>query len=224
MTLETRMGGKIAIVGGLNMDLFIQGERLPNPGETFEGRSFSTGGGGKGANQAVGVARLARNSGTAVMIGQVGDDPFGRELVSSMEAEGIDCGFTRVDASQSSGVALIFIDNTAENYVLPVYGANATCGPKQVEDFSADGRASRCACGGRGSGVCGVSHTSSGGADGGCAYSVATGRGRDFSLRTEPRERQASRRNGSLAGPADRGRRRLRRCPGGRGQDLCARD
>jgi ribokinase len=53
-----------------------------------------------------------------------------------MEAEGIDCGLTRVDASQSSGVALIFIDETAENYVLPVYGANATCGPKQVEDFS----------------------------------------------------------------------------------------
>jgi len=136
MTLETRMGGKIAIVGGLNMDLFIQGERLPHPGETFEGNSFSTGGGGKGANQAVGVARLACNAGTAVMIGQVGDDPFGRELVSSMEAEGVDCAFTRVDASQSSGVALIFIDDTAENYVLPVYGANATCGPKQVEDFT----------------------------------------------------------------------------------------
>ena len=68
MTLETRVGGKIAIVGGLNMDLFIQGERLPNPGETFEGNSFSTGGGGKGANQAVGVARLAKRSGTSVMI------------------------------------------------------------------------------------------------------------------------------------------------------------
>ena len=135
MTLETRMGGKIAIVGGLNMDLFIQGERLPHPGETFEGNSCSTGGGGNGATQAVGVARLARR-GTAVMIGQVGDDPFGRELVSSMEAEGIDCEFTRVDASQSSGVALIFIDDTAENYVLPVYGANSTCGPKQVEDFT----------------------------------------------------------------------------------------
>ena len=136
MTLETRPGGKIAIVGGLNMDLFIQGERLPHPGETFEGRSFSTGGGGKGANQAVGVARLARDPGTAVMIGQVGDDSFGRELLSSMNAEGIDCEFTRIDPSQSSGVALIFIDDSAENYVLPVYGANATCGEKQVEDFS----------------------------------------------------------------------------------------
>ncbi|MCH7594039.1 MAG: ribokinase [Chloroflexi bacterium] len=134
-TLETRTGGKIAVVGGLNMDLFIQGERLPHPGETFEGRSFSTGGGGKGANQAVGVARLARVRGTAVMIGQVGDDGFGRELVSSMEAEGIGCEFTRIDESQSSGVALIFIDDTAENYVLPVYGANATCGPQQVSDF-----------------------------------------------------------------------------------------
>ncbi|MFP6679193.1 MAG: ribokinase [Dehalococcoidia bacterium] len=135
MALETRVGGKIAIVGGLNMDLFIQGERLPNPGETFEGKSFSTGGGGKGANQAVGVARLARNRGTSVMIGQVGDDPFGRELVESMDTEGIDCRFTRVDSSQSSGVALIFIDDTAENYVLPVYGANATCGSTQVDDF-----------------------------------------------------------------------------------------
>ncbi|MDA1257114.1 MAG: ribokinase [Chloroflexi bacterium] len=134
-TLETRIGGKIVVVGGLNMDLFIQGERLPNPGETFEGRSFATGGGGKGGNQAVGVARLSGRRGTAMMIGQVGDDAFGRELVSDMESEGISCEFTRTDMTESSGVALIFIDDTAENYVLPVYGANATCGPQQVEDF-----------------------------------------------------------------------------------------
>ncbi|MFW6195672.1 MAG: PfkB family carbohydrate kinase, partial [Chloroflexota bacterium] len=65
------------------MDLFMEGERLPRPGETFEGERFSTGGGGKGANQAVAAARLARPPVSAAMVGQVGDDFFGSGLMAA---------------------------------------------------------------------------------------------------------------------------------------------
>lgn len=127
----------IVVVGSLNMDLFIEADRFPRPGETFEGHSFSTGGGGKGANQAVAAARLFTGPGRVVMIGQVGGDFFGRELLAALEREGIACEYVRVDRSRASGVALIFSDAGRQNYVLPVYGANAACGSQQVADAGA---------------------------------------------------------------------------------------
>ncbi|MBI4305454.1 MAG: ribokinase [Chloroflexi bacterium] len=128
--------GRIVVVGGINMDLFIEADRFPRPGETFEGNHFSTGGGGKGANQAVAAARISGRPGAVEMIGQVGDDIFGRELVQTMERYGVGCRYVRRAKGQASGVALIFSDATKQNHVLPVYGANATCGDRQLADAS----------------------------------------------------------------------------------------
>ena len=127
------MTGRIVVLGAINMDLFVEAARFPRAGETFEGDRFYTGGGGKGANQAIAAARLA-GAGVVEMVGQVGGDPFGRELLENFERAGVGRRFVKVDESRSSGIALIFIDRSKENYVLPVYGANGTCGDEQIAD------------------------------------------------------------------------------------------
>lgn len=82
------MNAKVVVVGSLNMDLVARAQRLPRAGETLPGDSFFTVPGGKGANQAVAVARLG---GSVAMIGNVGDDDYGRQLHRALYVEGIDC-------------------------------------------------------------------------------------------------------------------------------------
>jgi ribokinase len=127
------MTGRIVVAGGINMDLFMEAERFPRPGETFEGERFSTGGGGKGANQAVAVARIAGRTNAVEMVGRVGDDLFGEELLRNLRGYGVGVAGVEVARGESSGVALIFSDATKQNRVLPVYGANAGCGDAQVK-------------------------------------------------------------------------------------------
>ena len=126
--------GRIVVVGSLNMDLVIEAARFPKPGETFEGERFYTAPGGKGANQAVAAARMAGAPGIVEMVGLVGSDVFGAQMLDVLDRYGVGCGGVRVVEGESSGIALIFIDASRENYVLPVYGANARCGPGQVAD------------------------------------------------------------------------------------------
>jgi len=79
---------QVVVVGSLNMDLVARAPRLPVPGETLLGRTFSTVPGGKGANQAVAAARLGART---AMIGCVGDDAFGRQLRDGLMADQVDC-------------------------------------------------------------------------------------------------------------------------------------
>ena len=127
------------VFGALNMDLVVETERPAKPGETFVGKRFYTAPGGKGANQAVAAARFARkteNGGVQVaMVGAVGDDIFGRQLVSFMDDEGIDASRVSFKSGVSSGIAVIFTDDDGENYVNPVYGANTLCGASEVLKF-----------------------------------------------------------------------------------------
>ncbi len=125
--------GRIVVVGGINLDLFIEASRFPRAGETFEGDRFYTGGGGKGANQAIAAARLAGPD-SLEMVGKVGNDAFGQELLANFDRYGVGRGRVRVDPDRSSGIALIFMDESRENYVLPVYGANSGCDDRQVAD------------------------------------------------------------------------------------------
>jgi ribokinase len=127
------MAGAIVVLGGLNLDLIVETERLPRPGETFEGRRFYTSGGGKGANQAVAAARLAGPEIPVRMIGRVGDDAEGRELRGLLERDGIDCRGVATDPNARSGVAMIVLDAAGENTVLAVYGANARCAAAELE-------------------------------------------------------------------------------------------
>lgn len=118
--METPSLVDICVVGGLNMDLVVEAACLPRPGETVPGRRFDRFLGGKGANQAVAAARLGAS---VRMVGQVGRDPFGGELVAGLQEERVDtAGVGR--ASVQSGVALIVVDDGGQNCIVWVPGAN----------------------------------------------------------------------------------------------------
>jgi ribokinase len=120
------------------MDLVVRAPRLPQPGETALGQSFARFPGGKGANQAVAAARLGAS---VRMVGQVGEDPFGDELVAGLEREGVDtAGVRRV--STPTGVALIVVDEGGQNFIVWVPGANAAWEKGAVPDV--ESWAARC--------------------------------------------------------------------------------
>lgn len=112
----------VVIVGSINQDLVARVERIPAPGETVLASSMVRTGGGKGANQAV-AARRAGGASVA-FVGAVGTDPDGASLRDALVADGIDVsGLSQVDGP--SGMALISVDDTAENTIVVVPGANA---------------------------------------------------------------------------------------------------
>lgn len=112
---------KVAVVGSINMDLVVRVPRFPVAGETILGGGFQTIPGGKGANQAVAARRL----GAAVaMIGRVGDDSFGGMLRQNLMQEGINTDRLLVDDGQATGVALITVEDSGENTIIVVPGAN----------------------------------------------------------------------------------------------------
>ena len=119
----------VVVLGGINMDLVATSDRMPNLGETIFGTSFHTAPGGKGANQAVAAARLGAE---VRMVGRVGDDQFGPTLLEGMRSEGIDVSGVAVDPDNPSGVALILLDEQAENMIVAVYGANLASDEAQV--------------------------------------------------------------------------------------------
>src|SRR5882757_6227002 len=111
----------IVVLGSANMDLVGTAARLPGPGETVLGHGFSMIPGGKGANQAVAVARAG---GDCAAIMAVGDDEFGPVLRAGLVDAGVDTTLVRVH-SGASGVALIAVDDAGENQILVAPGANA---------------------------------------------------------------------------------------------------
>ncbi|CAI8932597.1 ribokinase [Pseudomonas sp. IT-P2] len=127
------MSANVVVIGSLNMDLVTRAPRLPRGGETLIGHSFTTVSGGKGANQAVAAARLgARVS----MVGCVGNDDYGVQLRDALLAEQIDCQAVSV-VEDSSGVALIVVDDNSQNAIVIVAGANGSMTPTVIERFDA---------------------------------------------------------------------------------------
>ena len=120
---------EVAVVGSLNLDLVVRVARLPGPGETVSGDDVFRNPGGKGANQAVAAARLGRR---VAMVGRVGDDDAGRELVESLEADAVDSSRVRVVAGVPSGIALITVSEDGENQIVVSPGANAHLTPDDV--------------------------------------------------------------------------------------------
>ncbi|CUA85508.1 ribokinase [Gulbenkiania indica] len=120
---------KVAVVGSINMDLVALVPRFPAPGETLIGSRFETFPGGKGANQAVAAARLGAE---VAMVGCVGGDGFGRELLSGLAAEGVDTSAIHVSGEASTGVASILVSG-GENTIVVVPGANHCLTPSMVE-------------------------------------------------------------------------------------------
>lgn len=115
----------IVIFGSINMDLVARTPRLPEPGETLTGHMFHTFPGGKGANQAVACARLGVPT---RMVGRVGGDVFGGVLRDGLRANGVDNAHIAIDPDVASGVAMIAVDDAAENNIIVIPGANGTVG------------------------------------------------------------------------------------------------
>jgi ribokinase len=121
----------ILVLGGINMDLVTVSDRFPSPGETVVGSRFLTYAGGKGANQAVAAARMG---GRVFMVGRVGTDAFGGQLLEALSASGVDV--TAVGRSDTtSGIAVINIDRAGQNRIVQVLGANDTCGEDEARQI-----------------------------------------------------------------------------------------
>ncbi|KAK5133900.1 hypothetical protein LTR08_007129 [Meristemomyces frigidus] len=116
---------QIAVIGSLNVDFITRTPRMPKGGETLTANSFDTGFGGKGANQAVACARLANKDVQVLMVGNVGDDSFGRDYFEALRSEGIDTSKVRQLPGQKTGIANIIVeDSTGENRILFAPNAN----------------------------------------------------------------------------------------------------
>ena len=121
---------RIAVVGSFMMDLVVQCNRLPLEGQTIVGQDFNTFVGGKGSNQAIAAARLGAN---VSMIGRVGTDNFGDELLKNLSAEGVDSQFVVKDTEMGTGVAMITVDANGDNTIVAVPKANMSLKPDNID-------------------------------------------------------------------------------------------
>lgn len=126
------MRPRIAVVGSLNLDLVTRCERLPRPGETVTGASFSRFPGGKGANQAVACARLGAE---VTMIGAIGDDSFADEALAGLREAGVRLDLQVTD--DPTGIAVILVDAAGETEIVVAPGANAALGAVVLPEHDA---------------------------------------------------------------------------------------
>lgn len=112
---------KICVVGSINMDLVVTVDHFPQPGETLFGKEFRTFPGGKGANQAIAAGRLQAD---VRMVGKVGDDIYGEQLILNLQKNRVNPEGVFVDPDVSTGVAVIKVDGAGENQIVVVSGAN----------------------------------------------------------------------------------------------------
>lgn len=112
----------IVVIGSINMDLVSQAPRIPRPGETVKGCGFQLHSGGKGANQAVAAAKLGY---PCILLGAVGDDVFGTDLLRTLRGYGVDTQHVAT-VPGPSGTAIIVVDSDAENAIVVTPGSNAS--------------------------------------------------------------------------------------------------
>lgn len=124
----------ILVVGSLNMDEIVRVPHIPAVGETLLGAgSLKLVPGGKGANQAVAMARLGAPGTTISMAGRVGNDSFGEQLLSSLLMNKVETGLVVVDPVEATGVAFIFLTPDGDNSIVVASGANMRVGLDKVQ-------------------------------------------------------------------------------------------
>lgn len=120
----------VVVIGSLNIDLVVRVEKFPEPGETIAGSDLQIIPGGKGANQAAAISRLGKS---VTMIGRVGRDDFGKQLIDNLALFNVDvCGIQR-DATRPTGSALITVDSQGENWIVISPGANAQVDGEDID-------------------------------------------------------------------------------------------
>lgn len=120
---------RVVVVGSINMDLVARLEHLPRPGETVHARSLDHFPGGKGANQAVALALLGAS---CMLVGRVGDDSFGPVLRDHLASRGVGVIKVATSANTPSGIALIGVEDSGQNAITIVAGANGKVTPEDV--------------------------------------------------------------------------------------------
>ncbi len=124
------MSGRVGVVGSINTDLITTIDRMPASGETRAASGFTTGRGGKGANQAIAAARAGA---TVVFVGATGDDDHGSDALEALHADGIDTTHILRTADAPTGTATIIVEETGQNRILINAGANALLRPDDVD-------------------------------------------------------------------------------------------
>ncbi len=128
------IGGRVVVVGSVNVDLVVGVRRLPGPGETVTGGDVSRHHGGKGGNQAVAAVRLGAS---VAFVGAVGPDDFGEGARAALAAEGVDVRYLAT-VDRPTGVALIVVDEAGENQIAVAPGANHALTRDAVEQALAE--------------------------------------------------------------------------------------
>jgi ribokinase len=128
------MGFDVIVIGSVNNDVTVMTPRLPRAGETVVGTRHFNGPGGKGANQAVAVARLGGKVG---LVALVGADELGESMREGLGEEGVDVSAVGIEPGGSTGIAVITVDSAAENTIVVSPGANQLLTPDVVASNSA---------------------------------------------------------------------------------------
>jgi ribokinase len=131
----TKSPKKIIVIGSCNTDMVIRTQKMPQPGETVLGGEFMINQGGKGANQAVAVAKLGGNT---MFVGKVGNDIFGNRTVELLSKVGIDTSQVTVSTDKPSGVALINVDASGENAIAVASGANGALSCADIDAIESE--------------------------------------------------------------------------------------
>ena len=135
------MAARLTVLGNINIDFVLRAERMPSPGETLLADELRFIPGGKAANQSVAAARLGAQ---VTLIGRVGRDPFGPQLVENFTREGIDVDHIVFDEDAATGAAFVAVSPSGENSIISALGANLRCSPGQVEGAEAAIAAADC--------------------------------------------------------------------------------
>jgi ribokinase len=123
----------VVVVGGANYDYLARGPKLPSPGDTVRGDLIHDAPGGKGANQAVGAARLGAR---VAFVGRVGCDERGERILAALQREKIDTTHVIRDSNAPTGVALVQVNAAGEKQILAIGGANGRLSPADVRAAS----------------------------------------------------------------------------------------
>lgn len=115
---------QILVVGSSNIDLVASVDRMPLLGETVRGHCFARIPGGKGANQAYACGKLGAPT---LFVSRVGDDGLGDLILANMAEVGVDCAYLCSTPGQPTGTATIWVDQSGNNSIVVVAGANAAC-------------------------------------------------------------------------------------------------
>ncbi len=123
----------ILVIGSINADLVVRAPRFPAPGETISGEDLKIIPGGKGANQAVAAARQGAS---VIMVGRVGNDSFGPELIDNLKQNKVDTSHVLTDAASASGTAIIVVDVRGQNSIVLSPGGNGRVSDTDVNNAS----------------------------------------------------------------------------------------